>query len=430
MPNADCRRDNSGQVDGTAEELDTAGLTQAGRSAQGSGGAFGALRDRHFRAWFLSQLVSGSGNMTQAVGLSWLILRLTGSAIDLSLVGVCTFGPSLVLATSGGMLSQRWPRRSILLATQVLLLCSSMVLFVLVRVGVTEIWLLLLVSLVGGIVTAVDGPARQLFIRDLVGAGGVASAVSLYEVGQNAARVLGPALGGALLAVSGPDTCILANGLSFIAPLAVLLRIPPAPPDVDADVLPTRGAIRRALRYVADSPEIKVCLCVAVALGMIFNAGTVLPIMTRDVLHRGGVAYGSLLTAFGLGALPGALMAGRISEPTGRSLRVLVGTTGAAVVVTAASISYPMMLVGEFAIGFASIWTVAAANTMVQLKSRSDMRGPVMGLWVSAVPGTNPITGPLMGAIAQLAGGRPAFALPGIALALVMLAGWRTLSRT
>lgn len=431
-------------MDETSEILDDAPLTEAvpgegirsqgiapprsTRSPGGLAGSFGALRDRHFRAWFLSQLVSGSGNMTQAVGLSWLILQLTGSAIALSLVGVCTFGPSLLLAPAGGALSHRWPRRSVLLVTQGLLFTSSMMLFVLVRAGVTEVWIMLLVTLGGGIVNAVDGPARQLFIRDLVGTGGVASAVSLYEVGINAARVLGPALGGVLLAVSGPDACILVNGLSFLVPLAVLLRIPAAPPDDDVDASPARGAMRRALRYVAGSPEIKVCLCAAVALGMIFNVGTVLPIMTRDVLDRGGAAYGLLLTAFGLGALPGALMAGRDPEPTGRNLRMLLGATAAAVLVTAASISYPMMLVGEYAIGFTSIWTVAAANTMVQLKSRTEMRGPVMGLWVSAVPGANPITGPAMGVVAQLAGGRLAFALPGFALMLVLLAGWTPLS--
>ena len=339
---------------------------------------------------------------TELSGLSWLVLRLTGSAVDLSLVGACNFGPSLILAAAGGTLAQRWPRRSVLLATQILLFATSMLLFALDRAGDTQVWFLLLVSLASGIVAAVDGPARQLFVRDLVGGGGVASAVSLYEVVLNGARVFGPALGGALLAVSGPDACFLANGLSYVAPLAVLLAIAPCPRHRDTDTPRSPRAIRSALHYVADNPEIKVCLWLAVALGMVFNAGTILPIMTSDVLHRGGAAYGSLLTAFGAGALPGALMAGRAPEPSGRTLRILVAASAGAVLLTARSVSYPMMLIGEAIIGFVSIWTIAPANTMVQLRSRTDMRGPVMGLSGQrdsrGVPGHRPARGDHCGA--------------------------------
>lgn len=385
---------------------------------------FSSFSDRRFRWWFLSQISSSSGNMTQNVALSWLILGTTGSAIDLSLVGACSFGPSLVLGSWAGTLSQRWPRRQLLIATQLTLVLLSMVLFCLDAAGVRALFVLLSVALVSGAVAAIDAPARQLFVRDIVGGTRIASAVSLNEVVINGARIFGPALGGLLLATSGPGACFLANAVSYLPPLLVLLSLRTTTRTGQSPG--TRPvSIRAGICYAASRPEIRACLFLAVALGTIFNAATVLLLMTKDVLHRGGASYGSLLTAFGLGALPGALLAGRAQDPSNRTLRRLVLACIASVLVTAQSVSFPMMLAGETVIGFVSIWTIAIANTMVQLRSRLEMLSSVMGLWVTAIPGAYPLTGLLTGVVAQELGARAAFSLGGVGLALALASGWR-----
>lgn len=302
------------------------------------GRSFASLSDRTFRRWFASQIVSASGNTTQSVGLAWLVLGATGRAIDLSLLAGCTFGPSLLLGPWGGTIAQRWPRRRVLITTQLALLLLSVLLFVLNARHTASFRVLLTVALASGTVAALDAPARQLFVRDLVGGVGVASAVSLYEVVLNGARVFGPAFGrraarrvrpGRLFSCECRVVCT-APGRSRTqgrphAPCSASARCPRASTD------------SRWRAHAISRSELRACLCLAVVLGMVFNAGTVLPITAKDVLHRGGASYGSLLTAFGVGAIPGALMAGRATEPLGPTLRRLVAACACAVLITAQS---------------------------------------------------------------------------------------------
>ncbi|MDQ1700968.1 MAG: hypothetical protein QOF57_220, partial [Frankiaceae bacterium] len=188
------------------------------------GGAFASLRVPAYRWWFSSQVVSSSGSMTQAVGTSWLVLQLTGHGVDLAYLSAATMLPLLVLAAWGGSLADRFDRRRLLIVTQSIFFGLSALLAVLSVTGHARLWNLLVVSAVTGTVMAVDAPARQVYVVDLVGPERLSSAIGLFEVIINASRVLGPAVGGVLLVVSGPTACFTANALSFLAPLWVLLR--------------------------------------------------------------------------------------------------------------------------------------------------------------------------------------------------------------
>jgi predicted MFS family arabinose efflux permease len=182
----------------------------------------GALQRRSFRWWFGSQITSSSGVMMQGVALSWTVLQATDSAVWLSALTACSFGPSLLVGPWAGALVDRSDRRRLLIVTQWLLMLFAAALFVLELAGELRLPFILGISLLSGAVSAVDATARQVYVVDLIGKDAVASAVGLSEVALNASRVLGPGLGGLLLATSGAASCFGVNALTYLAPLCVL----------------------------------------------------------------------------------------------------------------------------------------------------------------------------------------------------------------
>jgi MFS family permease len=386
------------------------------------------LQRRDFRWWFSSQVVSASGNATQVVALSWVVLQTTGNAFWLSVLTVCSWGPMLLLSPWAGSRVDRHDRRRVLLLTQSLLMAASLLLSLLSALGALPLWTILAVSLATGAVTSLDSPARQVFIVDLVGRDGLANAVGLWEVVVNASRVLGPALGGLLLATVGAGPCFLVNGLTVLGPLYVLWRLVPQANQEHTRPPKERGAIRSGLRYAWRTPTVRACLPLAAAGGMLFTMGIALPVLATRTFHLGGGGYGALLSAFGLGALPGALLAAATRTPTGPRVRALAAATGVSVLLVAFSPFLVLAFAAMALAGFTSIWFIATANTLVQLRSAAEMRGRVMGLWSMALPGTVPITGFLVSGVIETLGARYGFACSGIAILLAALLGWRALS--
>lgn len=403
-----------------------------------SNSPFAALSFRPFRWWFLSQIISASGGMTQAVATSWLVLQMTGSAADLGVLSATAMAPSLLFGAWSGAVLDRMDRRRVLIATQGASTVLSLALYALIEAHAAALWSILALSAGSGLVNALDGPARQVYVLDLVGRRRLAGAVSLYEVILNSSRVLGPALGGLLLALAGPGACVLANAASFLGPLAVLLltkaAVAPDGPDVpDVTDVPAartqrRGATRAGLRYAWSVPTIRSCLLIAAASGILFNSTVLFPLLADRVFHLGGGGYGALLSAFGLGALPGALLAARGGEPTGRQVALLAAATGLCTAATAAAPYAALLYLGAGAIGFSSIWMIACANTLVQLRAEPALRGRVMGAWTMALPGANPITGLAVGLLADAAGARIALACAGVLMLTIVIASRHALS--
>jgi MFS family permease len=400
--------------------------------------AFRSLESPEYRPWFFAQVFSASGTMTQGVALSWLVLRLTGSGVDLGLMTACTFGPLLFLGPYSGTLVDRFDRRRLLIVTQTLLLLLAGLTAVLIATNVITLWMLFVIAVVTGCVNAPDGTARQVYVVDLVGTQRLASAVSLYEVVLNISRVVGPGVGGALLATVGVAACCALNAASYLQPLFVLLRHRPRhAATVSADGAPAApaapkappGQLRAGLRYAWRNRPIRVSLFLAASSGLLFNMGVTLPLLATRVFHLGGGGYGLMMAVFGLGALPGAVLASAGSgRPTGRSVGVLALATAAAVLGTAAAPALWLVMVGLAVTGCLSIWFIAQANTLVQLASDPSMRGRVMGLWTMALPGTEPATSPFAGYISQTFGARDGFSLSGVALLLTAVIGWRALN--
>jgi hypothetical protein len=386
-----------------------------------------ALREPAYRWWFGSQVLSSSGSMTQGVAGSWLILQMTGRAIDLGLLAAVTWAPVLLGGAWAGGLVDRVGRRRLLTITQCAYIVLCVAQAVLIGTGEIEAWMLYAFGLATGVVTAIDAPARQVYVLELVGREHLASAVGLNEVVINAARIFGPAVGGVLLATVGAGPCFAVNALSYLPVLFLLARYTPRRLD---DVPPARRRPKVAdgLRAVVADPEISACMLIAIAAGMLFNLGVSVPLLAGQAFHLGGGGYGALMAMFGIGAVPGAIAAASTSgHPTGTNIRRLTVITAVLVLLVAAAPVAIVAFAGIAVAGFCSIWLIAIANTLVQLRARPEMRGLVMGVWTMALPGSIPVTGLLAAAVGQLAGGRASFGLTGVALLIAGIATWRML---
>jgi MFS family permease len=287
-----------------------------------------------------------------------------------------------------------------------------------------------------GCASALDLPTRQVFVLDLVGTDLIANAVGLYEVIINASRVLGPALGGILLATVGPATCFFVNGASYLPPLGVVVTLlwrRGWAQQRSPDGVGGRGRARAGLAFAWHSPAVRYTMLMAVAAGMLFSMGTTLPLMATRAFHMGAGGYGAMMATFGGGAVFGALVAGSgPSWPSGRRVRWLGGLTGAVVCLAAASPRVGLLFAGLAMAGFLSIWFIALANALVQLRTEPDLRGRVMGAWTMAMPGMTPVTSLLVGGVATWGGGavgaREAFGLSGAALLATAGLAWRALA--
>lgn len=391
---------------------------------------FSSLRDRRYRAWFATQVLSTSGVMTQAVAAAWLVLHLTGRALDLAVLPVLTVGPTLLLGAAGGVLADRVDRRRLLVATQVASFAIGAALALVTWSGHTGLAAVYVASFLSGVVLAFDGPARQVFVLDLVGGQRLASAVSLYEVVQNASRVLGPAFGGLLLAAWGPAACFGLNALSYLPPLAVLVAVHTrrAVVATAADHAPAPVSLSAGLRYAWGTPVIRGCLVLAACTTTLFNPSVVFPVLATRSFHLGAGGFGLLVASFGVGALPGALAAAGGRPPTGRRVSVLSLVTAAAVVLTACAPSVWLASLGMAVVGFTSIWFIAAANTLVQLRSAPELRGRVMGVWTMALPGTGPLFALAVGELIDVTSPRLGLAAAGLLLGAGAVLSWRWLA--
>jgi MFS family permease len=396
--------------------------------AEFHGGPRAALAVRPFFWWFASQVTSASGLMTQLVAVAWLVLRWHGNGLELGLLSTAGLSPTLILGLWAGSLVDHNDRRTILIWTQSLLAALSLLLYALIVSGAASYWPVIAITLASGCVNALDSPARQIYVLDLVGPERLAGAVSLYEVILNLSRVLGPAIGGTLLAISGPSACVLVNALTFLAPLAVLIAHRPARPARDSDaVRPGRPSAIAGMRYAWSQPLLRACLLTGASSGVLFSPALFFPLLATRVFHMGGSGYGLLLALFGIGAVPGALLASR-REPSGKQVRVLGLLTGVFVGIAATAPVLLVLFIGILGIGACSIWMVAAANTLVQLRAAPELRGRVMGAWTVALPGTIPITALLAGGAADLFGPRVAYGAVGAVIAGVALACWHAYS--
>jgi MFS family permease len=414
-------------------------LSPAGRVASATRRTFRSLSVRNYRLWFIGQTVSLSGTWMQSTGQAWLVYRLTRSPWDLGLTAALQFLPILVLGAYGGVIADRFDKRHVLMATQVLFLLQALALWLVVATGVVQLWMVWTLAVLLGLVNVFDNPARQSFAIEMVGGDDLANAVGLNSVIVNSSRIVGPAIAGVVMIfahqVSGMSWIFLINAVTFAAVLAALLLMRPAELHRPKRVRAGRGQVREGLRYAWGKWELRVPLLMMAVIGTLaFNFSVLLPLISGEVFHRGtgstgAGGYGLLLTVMGVGALIGSLGVASRRRPRYRLLMGVTFAFGVLALGIALAPTFNAALILVIPMGAASVAFIALANTLIQLHSEAQMRGRVMALWAIVFLGSTPIGAPLAGLVAEHFGARVALGMGAVATLLAATYGTVALRR-
>ena len=377
----------------------------------------GALRHRDFRLFWIGQLISQVGTWMQSVAQAWLVLELTHSPLQLGFVSALQFIPVLILSPVGGVLSDRFAKRRVLLISQTAMQLQAFVLAALVWSGRVQYWHVAVLALIYGLGRSIDIPARQSYVTDLVGRADLANAVALNSVIMNGARIVGPAAAGLLIAAFGVALAFFLNGVSFVAVLLALVAIrTEGRPDTNGRLGIMEG-VAGALSYAAATPPVAFTLGLMVVVSLVvLNFNVIVPLVARDVLNQGAHGFGLLMSALGAGAVAGGFgvaLFRRGETPLG----FLVGS-GA----TLCAGLVALALVGHFAVaaavlallGCCQILFTTGCNTTLQLAAPNELRGRVMGLYTVTFAGMTPFGSLLIGYIAEHHGVRAACAVGGL----------------
>lgn len=364
--------------------------------------SFDSLSVPNYRRYFAGQLVSLSGNWTQIVAEVWLVLMLTGSGFAVGITTALQFLPIMVLGAWGGMLADRFPKWRLLILTQYLMAVPVLGLATVTLTGVVQPWMVFALVFLRGMVIAVDNPTRQSFVIEMVGPERVVNAVSLNSVIVHSSRVVGPAVGGALIAIAGVGWCFVANALSFGVMVLALRRMQPgelrAAPGGDTGP----GAVREGLRYVRRTPRLLTPLVLMAVLGSLgLNFQVVLPLLANFTFDGNASAYSVLLASLGLGSVAGALVTGSRGRTGPGVIAGAAGAFGALSGIAALMPTLAMEIPVIALIGAATVTFAATVNSLLQLTAPPEMRGRVMALYTVVLLGSNPIGAPLIGWISE-----------------------------
>jgi MFS family permease len=389
-------------------------------------GTFAALAVPNFRRYVAGQSLSLIGTWVETVAQALLVLRLTHSGTILGLTTAARYLPILLLSPYAGLVVDRHPRRRVLLLTQTGLGLVSATLGVSVLTGHIRLWQVVVLALLFGTLSAVDNPARQAFVPEVVGHDLVRNAVTLNSTTVNVARVIGPTIAAVLVATIGIGWCFVVNAVSFTFVIASLLSLDTGRLHEIPPVRRARGELREGLRYAARVPAIARPLLMMALIGTFtFEFEVSLPLLARITFHSGDTGYSWLLGALGVGAVAGGLYAAR-SARTGVS-RLTWAALGYAIAVALVAVA-PVMWAAVAAcvlVGAASVTFLTTGNATIQLASEPDYRGRVTALWSMAFNGSTPIGAPIIGALSAAAGPRYALALGAAAcLAATAVGRW------
>ncbi len=368
---------------------------------------FASLAIRNYRLFFIGQAVSMSGTWMQTVAQGLLVLQLTGSGTALGVVTALQTLPVLLFGAWGGLIADRYPKRAILYAVQVVSGLASLLMGTLVVAGRIELWMVYAIAVVLGAVKVFDNPTRQTFVREMVGNDLLRNAVSLNSTEMNLTRVIGPAIAGVFVATLGVGACFIANGISFLAPIITLTLMRRNELHPAKRVARAKGQLVEGLRYVAEIPTLRNTLLMMAIIGTFtYEFSVILPLFAEFSLHRAATGYAALTAAMGIGAVIGGLYTASRTARDPKAMVVSAFLFGVSMLMIAASPTLPVAFMAMVVVGFFSITFTSLGNVTLQLNSLPTMQGRVMSLWSIAFLGTTPIGGPIIGAIGEHAGPR------------------------
>jgi len=389
---------------------------------------FSSLGVRNYRLFFVGQSISLCGTWIQRVAQAWLVLELTGSGTAVGLVTALQFLPLLVLAPLGGVIADRVNKRHLLMFTQALAGLSAATLGVVVLTGAVQLWMVYLLAFVLGMAGSIDNPTRQTFVLDMVGRNQLTNALALNSSLVNAARVVGPAIAGALIITVGIGWCFVFNAVSYLAVIAALNLMRADELD-SAPVQPRRpGQLREGFRYVQTTPAVLTpILMMAIAGTFAYEYQVVLPQIAKFTFDGDAQTFSAMTSAMGVGAVAGGLYTASRQTRPAIALARIAALFGVIQILVSLAPNLILALIALVALGAIGVSFIALGNSTLQLSAAPEMRGRVMGLWAVAFLGTTPFGAPVMGWVGEHFGPRLALGLGGVALLVAAVYGWRRL---
>ena len=368
---------------------------------------FRALQVRNYRLFWFGQLISLTGSWMQTTAQAWLVLQLTQSPFALGMVTTLQFLPIMLLSLVGGVITDRLPKRRLILITQITALIQAAIFGALVASGAIQLWHVYLLAALQGTVNAIDNPARQAFVPELAGRKYLINAVALNSMLFNGARIVGPALAGLVIAKIGIAPTLFLNALSFVAVIAGLLMMRPSEFSAipQHSPAPIGQRLVEGLRYVWQTPRVLLIMLVVAAIGTFgYNFSVVLPLLAGFVLHTDAAGFGLISAFLGIGSLLAAVTTAYTKQITLRRLLLGAGAFSVLLGTVALSTNFVLSLALLVALGFAGITFATTANSLLQLTVPDELRGRVMSLYILLFAGSTPIGGFLIGTLSNVIG--------------------------
>lgn len=369
---------------------------------------FRALHHRNFRLFFIGQGISLTGTWIQSITMSWLVYRLTNSALLLGVVGFAGQIPVFLLAPLAGVSADVWNRRNILVITQTLAMIQAFVLALLTLTGTIAVWHIITLGLLLGLVNAFDMPTRQSFVVDMVEKQEeLGNAIALNSFLFNGARLVGPSIAGVLIAILGEGMCFLLNAISYLAVIFALLAMKITTRERESQVTLLFQRLREGFIYALGFSPIRDILLL---IGLISLAGmpysVLMPVFARDILHGGPSTLGFLMATWGMGALVGAIYLASRKSVMGLEKMIAIASTIFGIGLVAFSLSHILWLSLLLLLltGFGMMVQMASSNTILQTIVDDNKRGRVMSIYTMAFIGTAPFGSLLAGGLASRIG--------------------------
>lgn len=386
---------------------------------------FAALKIRNFKLFIIGQSISLSGTWIQTIALSWLVLQLTHSGTKLGLVIAAQFLPILIFGVWGGVIADRFDKKHILYFTQSAAGILALILGLIVAFHVVQLWMVYLLAIGLGFVNAIDMPARQSFVIEMVGGEYLKNAITLNSTMVNMARLIGPSIAGILIASTNIASCFIINAISYIAVLIALhmMRDNELKKAKISQKLP--GQIRAGFKYIMEVPELKVTLLMMLIIGTFaYEFPVIFPLFATITLHGNATTYSVMMAATGIGAIFGGLYTAGQSKTSIRQIIYVAIMFGLSIILASIMPSLITVLFILIIVGALSVLFIALGNTTLQLLSLPEMRGRVMSFWAVAFAGTTPIGGPIIGYISDHSNPRIGLAVGGVSSVIAGVIGF------
>lgn len=396
---------------------------------------FHALTHKNYRYFWMGQCLSLIGTWTQNIGQSWLVLSLTGSPFLLGLVGAMQFLPITFFSLFAGVLIDKFPKKKILIFTQIVSMILAFILSALVFTNTLKYEHLIALALCLGFCNTLDMPTRQAFNVEIVGKDDLMNAIALNSATFNLARIIGPAIGALLMGYLGAGWCFLLNGFSFMAVIYGLVHIEAI--NYVRKKTTEKGILKEiidGLKYIKSKSILLETLILISFMGIfVFNYNVLIPVFTKTILHMQEKTYGILLSALGAGSLIGALLMSSKSKNGPNKILMISSSIGIGIMLIFTGISnlYYLTALSLAVTGIFNMFFSTTANSMLQLNSKDEYRGRVMSVYSLVSAGFTPLGSFISGFVAEKSGADTCFILSGIAtiILILLLVTWSKLRK-